>query len=428
MKTVEVTFRGVEAARRQQNSVDEKLGIVRHIFDVPAANISADVLQGLDGPNPRTPNTRKKAAKQLKASLLGDEQSTIGAFHLAHAGVRGIVRSFDRIDDKTYRAKFETGSDFKSEDHGIANGLHTIAVIREAMQEGEIPPEQFVTFTLIENVDRQLVPYVAEGLNTSIQVSEESIINLGEAFEPFKAEIAKSSYASLIGWHENEDGEYDARDIFAVLTALNVERYPNDEKGRHPLESYEKQSACISAFNKEFKKSKLDGSKTSYHKMIPILRESLCLFDTIRSEAGDRYKDLQPNGKPGGLAIMEARRRKDGEAIVDHWPFPFISDGEPMRKGTYQLAKGVSFAMLAAFRNFVEYDAAADEMRWTGGFDTVLGHWHELGGKMMVSAIEASKTVNYNPTAVGKNRPLWRSLHQTAENERLRRELMEARA
>lgn len=426
MKTVEVTFSGVEAARRQQNSVDEKRGIVRHIFDVPAANISADVLVGLDGPNPRTPNTRKKAAKQLKGSLLGDDKSTVGAFHLAHSGVRGIVQTLERIDDTTYRAKFETGSDFKSEDHGIANGLHTIAVIKEAMEEGEIPPEQYLTFTLIENVDRRLVPYVAEGLNTSIQVSEESIINLGEAFEPFKVEIAKSSYADLVGWHENEDGQYDARDIFAVLTALNIERFPNDDKDRHPLESYEKQSACISAFSKEYK---IRGSATSYHEMIPILREGLYLYHAIRSEAGERYKELQPNGKPGGLSIMEARHRKDGETIPDVWSFPFISDGEPsVRRGTYRLAKGVSFAMLAAFRNFVEYDSKEDVMRWTEGFDTVLEQWQTLGGKMMVSAIEASKTVNYNPNAVGKNRPLWRSLHQTAENERLRRELMEARA
>ena len=425
MKTVEVTFNGVEAARRQQNSVDEERGIVRHIFDVPAGSVSADVLVGLDGPNPRTPNTRKKAAKQLKESLLGDNMGTVGAFHLAHSGVRGIVRSFERIDDSTYRAKFEIGSEFKSEDHGIANGLHTIAVIQEAAEEGDIPPEQFVTFTLIENVDRTLVPYVAEGLNTSIQVAEESIINLGEAFEPFKAEIAKAFYADLIGWHENEGGEYDARDVFAILTALNVERYPNDEKDRHPLESYEKQSACITAFNKEYKSK---GAETSYHKMIPILRDSLYLFDMIRSDAGDRYKDVQPGGKPGGLAIMEARHRKGGEAIPDVWEFPFISEEETqIKKGTYRLAKGVTFAMLAAFRNFVEYDSKKNVMRWVGGFDNALEQWQALGGKMMATAVEASKTVNYNPTVVGKNRPLWRSLHQTAENERLRRELMEAR-
>ena len=425
MKTVEVTFNGVEAARRQQNSVDEERGIVRHIFDVPAGNVSADVLVGLDGPNPRTPNTRKKAAKQLKESLLGDNKSTVGAFHLAHSGVRGIVRSFEKVNETTYRAKFDTGSDFKSEDHGIANGLHTIAVIQEAAEDGDIPPEQFVTFTLIENVDRALVPYVAEGLNTSIQVSEESIINLGEAFEPFKAEISKASYAGQIGWHENEGGPYDARDVFAILTALDVGRYPNEEKDRHPLESYEKQSACITAFNNEYKSK---GAATTYHEMIPILRDALFLHDTIRSEAGERYKEVQPSGKPGGLAIMEARHRKDGETIPDVWEFPFISDGQPqVKRGTYRLAKGVTFAMLAAFRNFVEYDSKEGTMHWVGGFDTVLDQWKTLGGKMMVTAIEASKTVSYNATAVGKNRPLWRSLHQTAENERLRRELMEAR-
>jgi AIPR protein len=419
-KTVEVTFTGVESARRLQNSADEKHKIVRHTFDVKAGNIAADVLLTLDGPNPRTPNVRKKAAKQLKDSLIGADPSTVGAFHLAHAGVRGVVKSLKRVDDSTYKAVFEVETGTKSEDHGIANGLHTIAVIRDALKGGEIPSEQYVTFTLIENIPRELVPYVGEGLNTNIQVAEESIINLGGAFEPFKVAIKGASYFRNIGWHENEPGEYDARDVFAILNALNVVLYPNDEKDRHPIESYEKQSRCIAAFHDEVKDKENSGKDGSFEAMIPILKDALFLYDTIRSDAYDRYKHAVPGGKPGRLAIMEARYGNDGNAKPEVWTFPFISDGKSTpERGTYRLAKGVTFAMLAALRNFVQYDAKRNRMSWIGGFKAVREAWTENGGEMMMAANDVSQAVNYNPNAVGKNRPLWRQLHQMVASYQL---------
>jgi hypothetical protein len=68
--------------------------------------------------------------------------------------------------------------------------------------------------------------------------------------------------------------------------------------------------------------------------------------------------------------------------------------------------------MLAAFRNFVEIDASTGQACWAGGFDAVKKAWLDTGGEMMVLARDVSKSVNYNPNAVGKNRPMWRQLHQ----------------
>lgn len=425
-KTVQVTFQGVETPKRLQNSEDQRRSIVRHTFDIPAANLASDVLLTLDGPNPRTPNVHRKAAKRLKESLQGVDQASCGAFHLAHSGIRGIVKSLRRVDETTYRATFEVETGSKSEDHGIANGLHTIAVVQQALREGEIPPNQYINVTLIENVDRALVPYIGEGLNTNIQVAEESIINLGGAFEPFKDAIADMPYRNDIGWHEGQSGEYDARDVFAILTALNVHRYANEDRDRHPIEAYEKQSKCVAAFKEETDAA--GGDVQSYVGMIPLLKDALYLHDLIRAEAGDRYKDIRPDGKPGALAIMEKRVGKDGIAKPDVWSFPFLTEGKAStRKGTYRLAKGVTYAILAAFRNFVEYDAKTGSMRWVGGFDGVVKAWNSLGGEMVVAANDVSQSVNYNPNAVGKNRPLWRQLHQMMAAYRLEVETLELR-
>jgi AIPR protein len=425
---VEVVFRGVESPKRMQNSEDVKRGVMRHTFDVPAQNLDASVLLSLDGPNPRTPNTRKTAARRLRESLEGADPSTVGSFHLAHGGIRGLVKSLERINEDTYKATFETETGTRAQDDGIANGLHTIAVIQRALDEGHIPKSQYVTITLIEKVDPSLVPYIGEGLNTNIQVAQESIIDLGGAFDPFKAEVESKDYSKQIGWHENQGGQYDARDVFSILNALNVVRYPNNDRDRHPIESYEKQGRTIAAFGSELD----DKSQTpSFNRMLPILNDALYLYDWIGKDAWDRYKAAVPEGSPGSLAIMEKRVDRENNAIPDVWTFPFISEGKPeIVRSTYRLAKGVRFAMLAAFRAFVVVDDDDGDMRWINGFDEVLGAWEAIGGEMMVTAKDVSKAAGYSPTAVGKNRPFWRQLHQIAatylmqqEYERMRSEL-----
>ncbi len=425
---VEVVFKGVETPKRLQNAEDIKRGIVRHTFDVPAGMLSPGVLLDLDGPNPRTPNTRKTAARRLRESLEGSDPGTIGSFHLAHGGIRGLVKSFERINENTYKATFEVETGTRAQDDGIANGLHTIAVIQKALEDGQIPRGQYVTITLIENVDASLVPYIGEGQNTNIQVAEESIIDLGGAFEPFKEAMSSKDYAKEVGWHENEGGQYDARDVFSILNALNVIRYPNDDKDRHPIESYEKQGRTIHAFGNELAdKSKM----TSFNRMIPIMNDALYLYDWIGMDAWDRYKDAVPDGSPGSLAIMEKRVDRENNAIADVWTFPFISEGKPeVVRSTYRLAKGVRFAMLAAFRSIVQVNEDTDNVEWVGGFEQVLAAWQAIGGEMMMTAKDVSKAAGYNPTAVGKNRPFWRQLHQIAatyvmqqEYERMRSEL-----
>jgi hypothetical protein len=426
---VEVIFSGVETPMRLQNAEDLERGIVRHTFDVPAAMLDTDVLLSLDGPNPRTSNTRNTAAKRLRESLEGVDPTQVGAFHLAHGGVRGLAKSFEKINYTTYKAVFEVNTGSPAQEDGIANGLHTIAVVQKALEEGHIPRGQYLTITLIENVDPSLVPYISEGSNTNIQVAEESIIDLGGAFNPFKEAIASKAYAAEIGWHENDGGQYEARDVFSILNALNVIRYPNDNRDRHPVESYEKQGRTIAAFGAELNDSESGDEPTSFNRMIPILNDALYLYDWIAFDAGSRFKEAVPDGTPGGLAIMDKRVGRDNVAIPDVWSFPFISGGKSgVVKSTYRLAKGVRFAMLSAFRAFVEVNDETGDMKWAGGFDAVLEAWQKIGDDMMVTAKDVSKVAGHNPTAVGKNRPFWRQLHQLAASARLERDFEKNRS
>lgn len=430
-KHVVVRFPGVESIKRIQNAADRQIGesVVRHTFDIKAVDVPAQELCELDGPNPRTPNLRKKQAKSLKASLTGGDLSTVGAFHLAHAGIRAIVTSFKPVNSaKTeWEATFTVGVEDDKPDDGVANGLHTLKLIAEAQANDEaIPEDQYVTFTLLQGVNRDLIPYIGEGLNTSIQVQPESILNLAEAFEPFKEALSDEPYADLIGWQENANLKYDARDVFSVINALNVARYPVGGT-THPIESYEKQSRCIEAYEKEWRENDENPSATSFGAMIPMISDALELYHVIRHDSYDIYRS-EPGTRAGALSIMESRKDRNNRAKDDSFSFDFMPLNSGLTvTGTYCLANGVAYAMLAAMRNYVEYDEDAGVMRWTTSFEEVKDAWRSLAVEMIRAAQETSQSLNYNPNAVGKNRPLWSQLNQMVENQQLRAQLQATR-
>jgi hypothetical protein len=295
---------------------------------------------------------------------------------------------------------------------------------------------QYVTFTVISGIpnrDRDtLIPWIARGRNTVLQVKDQSIDNLMGLFEPFKEALANKDYSHLIGWEESAKTPYDVMDVIAIMTALNPVAFPNDagpgEEVTHPVIAYEKQSACLKLFEDP-------NLRSSYLAMVPLLPEALHLYDVIRSTAVEVYNTDRRKG--GHLRIIEKKLGTDGKAVPNAWSFPFIenNDGTYGRRGTYRLSAGATFATLAAFRVFVRPNGARSTMRWDGGFRAVLEAWESLGEEMMVSCAETSQSLGgpNNMNAVGKHRPLWRGLHKSAkgyaaeiENKRLRAQLEKA--
>jgi AIPR protein len=437
-RNVTFRFEDVETPRRMQNERDKALGIVRHMMDVPVVSIR-DGLTALSGPNPRPlPSTKKKVAKQVEGSLLNIDVPVDDVFHLAHLGIT-IVGDVNMVDDSTFEVTFTVDNDQDDDEpsDGVVNGLHTLAVFDKVLGEALVSKRQYVTFTVISGIpqrDREtLIPWIARGRNTVLQVKDQSIDNLMGLFKPFKEVLADKPYASLIGWEESAKSPYDVMDVLAILTALNPIAFPNDAAGgeeiTHPVISYEKQSACLKLFEDPQRRE-------SYRAMVPLLPEALHLYDLIRSTAVDAYNAERRQG--AHLRIVEKKISPDGKATPDAWKFPFIQrrNGTYGTTGKYRLSAGATFATLAAFRVFVRPNGPNSSMRWDGGFGAVLDAWDELGEEMMLSCAETSQSLGgpNNMNAVGKHRPLWRGLHKTAkgyaaeiENRRLREQLEKAR-
>jgi AIPR protein len=181
-REVELLLEGVEAVRRMENKSDKRLGIVRHQFDVPVRVLES--LQIYSGANPRKqPRVNSRVAKQIRASLL-NEDTVENAFHLAHLGITVIATDFTKVEGRedAWHLKFRLDESDEPQD-GIVNGLHTLAVIEQLLGSGmDISEHQYVSFTVITGItseDRStIVPFIAKGRNTVLQVKEESIDNL----------------------------------------------------------------------------------------------------------------------------------------------------------------------------------------------------------------------------------------------------------
>src|SRR5262249_54760814 len=141
------------------------------------------------------------------------------------------------------------------------------------------------------------IPDMAGGVNTSFQVQNMSLDNLEKKFDWIKNLIQGQVYAPKIAWRENEDKEFDGRDIVSLLTCFNIEVYPNDVSDTtQPVIAYEKKAAALKLY---------EDRTDSYRKLAPIAKDIFQLYDIIRSDAKKHWNE--EGGKFGSLAFVESR-------------------------------------------------------------------------------------------------------------------------
>ncbi len=372
-----------EYARRIPDPVFAGMGldpkIERHIFVVRVR----DVPEGLpDDPNARRPNLNRRVYKDVEESLLNQGGCTPNTFHLKNKGITIIADRVEQVGKDEYRIWMSSGS------HGIVDGGHTYKLIIGNQSNAELPADQFVQIEVRCGIPFEWIPEIAGGLNTAVQVQDMSLDYLKGLFGPIQKILKAEPYYKQIAWSENDPGEYDARDIIALMTLFNVEIYPND-KDNHPVEAYEKKSAALKLFEEK---------PQSYARMTGILKDILVLHDTLAIEARDIWNKAT-GGKAGHLAFME--RKKKGQ-----FKFHFVKKENDVR-----LINGALYPMLAAFRWYVVINQTTGEMQWRDGFGAVLSSWREIAAELLRATHHTSNELARNPNAIGKSRNHWANLH-----------------
>ncbi|MFC2085774.1 AIPR family protein [Bacteroidota bacterium] len=349
--------------------------IDRHVFFVRITDVPVGI--PLD-PNARVPNINRRVYRDVRKSLL-NEESVPGTFHLKHKGITLIASRVEHKGKDQYVLHLEKG-------HGILDGGHSYEIITSTSDE-DVPEHQFVKLEVLTGIPDEWIVDIAGGLNTSVQVQSMSLDNLSGLFEWIKEEVADQPYSDVIAWRENEAGDFDARDIVALMTCFNIEAFPN-ESDRQPVAAYERKATALKLFEE---------NPEAYKKLRPILKEILILHDTIRYESREYWNEQ--GGSFGNFAFVESRRK--GEFY-----FPFIG-----KKLKSRLMNGALYPMLASFRWMVETNMKTGDLQWRGDFSNVLSRWDLSAPELLRMTAQANNELGRNPNAIGKSRNHWANLH-----------------
>lgn len=378
-------------ARRIPDPVFE--GLVRHVFVVPVRSLP----KGLrTDPNARSQNIRTRVAREIKESLFNNDCED-GTFHLKNNGITIIAEGVRKNHNKDDEYQVEI-----LERQGIVDGAHTYKIIVESLDDEELPEKQFVSVDILTGIKQQWIADISGGRNTTVQVARMSLDNLKGRFNWMKDELREEPFYEEIGWEENDSGEFDARDLIALLSLFNVDLYPNRGES-HPTSAYSGKEQVLKRFQSD---------RSPFEQMRPILKDILVLHDTIRHDYRSIWNtQMGRNVRAGGLSISE-KKRKPG----DQWRFIFTG-----QTSEYRMVNGALYPILAAFRWFVRKDLDTGESYWRDGFENVLDAWENSALALLKATNEMSRELGYKPNAIGKSATHWRSLHQLVAMRDLQR-------
>jgi hypothetical protein len=379
----------VSEARRTTHPVLKD--IEKHWFTVPAVAFPAGISTKVNARDPVGLNRR--VYRDVRESLEG-KTAQAGTFDLMNKGVT-ILAEKVRLVDKEKNIYEVTIDD---EEGGLVDGAHTVAIIEESNADGTTPLDQYVEVYIRTGLTGGIITDIARGLNTGMQVAPKSIYNIDKVFDWLKEEISGAPYANQFSWKESDSQEYDVRDLVGILELLNVFDFPN-HAGKHPISAYEKWSIPLDKFATDFNAHKDNLSKSKYHRLRPLLKDGLALFDHIRRDFYEIHK--AKGGAPGKMNIIEEASEKRGP-----FKFPFAPK---LPSAKYRLTKGAAYPMLGALRNYVVADNGA--ATWDRPFSEILKEWEEIGPLLVEETFSATKEIGRMPDQLGKSRPHWDKLH-----------------
>ena len=299
-----------------------------------------------------------------------------------------VVASTLSWDNKTNVLSLE----FDDHDyHGVLDGGHTLqAILDHREQLGEEPQIGYCNIEIFTGLEEGEIPSVVEARNTSKQVASKSLLNLDGSFDTLKLSIG--SKADLISWKENEEGEFDVREVIAILTALDAGSYTNNA---HPINAYSGKESCL----KRFKDHKDD-----YEKLYTIAGDALRIWDEIQYWLPGHYNEKGPepgiSGKFGKLTGVKWTPKKPKS-------LPFAS-----RTTEYDMPTGYIYPVLSSFRAMLVEENGC--WTWGKGINPIQLIQEGLAADIFISSVRESISNHHNPNRTGKDTQAWTAAYQAA--------------
>lgn len=337
--------------------------------------------------NPREQKLTTSVAKEIEKSLLSDD----GEFHLKN---RGIVLSASKVTYDTKQGIMDIILDDPYE-HGNLDGGHTYQICLNHKGKGL---KQYVQFEIMVGVEDIIEP-LAEARNTSSQVDDKSLAELGQKFEPIKDAIGGMPFFERIAFKQNQQLKIngknvkmiDAREIVAIITTMDKLKYSSEH---HPTHTYSSKAKVLDNYL-------LDHNY--YEKFSNIATDIFDLYDEIERDFPFAYNSS--GGRYGAKKYSGYKEQEGVAATITKAKFSL----EP---GCYKVPDGLMYPLVASFRSLVGYDEATDKYFWK---KCPLEVYKNIRKNLANKIMKYTDAIGNNPNATGKDANAWDLLYMTVE-------------
>jgi NTP pyrophosphatase (non-canonical NTP hydrolase) len=328
--------------------------------------------------NVRPPSETKKPFRDMMGTVENDP----GSFHLKN---RGIIYKCDKFEyDNARKAIRLTIPDIKSDElqdidndeprFGITDGGHTYEVIRQtvgranelAEQEGWTEPFVRVHFLAGTGIESE-IDEVVEALNTSSQVQQFTLDEYQNRFDELKKALRDTGFdISLIAFRENEDKEWEIREIIQRMACFLKDRW----KTVQPTQMYRSKGKALDFFtNQEVQEE--------FRRLYSVVTEVITLPEFIQSEFS---RGQMIKGKRfGGLRAVKPLKK------------PYTRPGTPYPTD-HLMDLAASLPLAAAFRELLELKD--NKYQWRLQPKEVLLRCAEDLYKALVSRSRSARSIN----------------------------------
>jgi hypothetical protein len=271
--------------------------------------------------------------------------------------------------------------------HGIVNGGHTYAAIRDAIEDADDVTRAslaraHVRLHLLQGIDEAKVAEIAEGLNRSKQVDDPSLANLQGHFDKIREVLRGKPGAEVIAYHQGGPGDIYITEILVLLELFNCERF---DRKRHPHYLLNRSKSAL-----EFYQSDLDKRPSPTDLLVPKLPEILALSDLLRKQTPAAARRI--GFEFGRMKI--GKKARAGSQTNRKVPLPFL--GEQM---AHHVPNGWLYPMLAAFRANVDWDLHRRHFEWKVPLRELVP---EVIDDLVRVCVTEHRDNNHQPDKVGK--------------------------
>jgi AIPR protein len=280
--------------------------------------------------------------------------------------------------------------------HGIVNGGHTFAAIRDSIEKADDDSmhsldRAYVRLHILQNIDRDKVPEMAEGLNRSKQVDDPSLENLRGHFEKIKEVLKGIPGEQQIAYYMGDSGDIYITEILVYIEMFNRERF-NDVK-KQPHNFFSRTKSALQFFEND-----IDKNPSPVDLILPHLPDILKLVDKVYLETPEAAKTI---GFQFGR--MTTGKKRAGSPGNHDTLLPFIN-----KKTKYLVPRGWLYPMISAFRANIDWDLETGRFEWYMPLDDLL---KKVFNDLVEVCVTEHRDNGLKPDLVGKRESSYRQCY-----------------